>query len=76
MFSGLSIDFLNIPGQDRIVTNKDRLNMPYTEAVLLETLRISNITPTGLPHTLEKTVEVDGKASYFSVLMRNCIIFN
>lgn len=37
--------------------------MPFTEAVLLETLRISNIVPTGLPHTLEKEMEVDGMVS-------------
>ncbi|KAF6021961.1 hypothetical protein EB796_019732 [Bugula neritina] len=32
----------------------DRSALPYTEAVILEVLRLGNIAPTGLPHTLEE----------------------
>ena len=35
--------------------------MPYTDAVLLEVLRKANITSTAVPHTVSKSIEVDGK---------------
>ena len=50
-----------VTGSARRVTCKDRVNMPYTNAVLYETLRKANITNTSLPHTLDKDVLVDGE---------------
>ena len=47
-------------GQERQVAYKDRLEMPYTEAVLLETLRKGNIVPTSLPHVTDKDLILDG----------------
>ena len=47
-------------GQERQVAYKDRLEMPYTEAVLLETLRKANIVPTSLPHVTDKDLILDG----------------
>jgi len=41
----------------------DRSTLPYTEAVILETLRLSVLSPTGLPHTLEKEYMIDGKVT-------------
>ena len=35
--------------------------LPYTEAVLLETLRRGNIAPLGVPHTMEKEIVIEGK---------------
>ncbi|XP_067946219.1 cytochrome P450 2C23-like [Watersipora subatra] len=47
-------------GPDRVVTCRDRLSMPYTDAVLYETLRKANIASFALPHTLEKDLVVKG----------------
>mgnify|MGYP001804244600 CR=1 FL=1 len=46
-----------------MLSYKDRLRLPYTEAVLLETLRIGNISPTGIPHCIEQDFTVQGKVS-------------
>lgn len=51
-------------GFDRAAAYKDRLNMPYTEAVLLESLRIANVVPTALPHTLQREIVLDGKVRH------------
>lgn len=45
----------------REVSSKDRLNMPYTDAVIRETLRRVNLTPTALSHLAGKDLYVDGK---------------
>ena len=45
------------------MTYKDRGLLLYTEAVLLETLRLANIAPVGLPHSLDKQMNIDGKVS-------------
>lgn len=37
--------------------------MPYTRAVLLETLRKANIMPTAIPHSTSKEIKVDGKVA-------------
>lgn len=37
--------------------------MPYVEAVILESLRVSNLVPTILPHTTNEDITVDGKVS-------------
>ncbi|KAF6040856.1 CYP2R1 [Bugula neritina] len=44
----------------RTVSCKDRVSMPYTDAVLLETLRKASVAGAGLPHTLEKEMVIDG----------------
>lgn len=56
-------------GQSRDVTYKDHLGMPYTDAVLLETLRIGNVLSTSLPHTLAKDLTVNGKVGFSSFIM-------
>ena len=45
----------------RSVTFKDRQCMPYTEATILETLRVGNIVPSASPHAVDKDVIIDGK---------------
>ena len=37
--------------------------MPYTEAVMLETLRVSINVTTALPHTLAEDLEIEGKVN-------------
>ena len=46
------------------MTYKDRQQLPYTEAVLLETLRLANIAPTALPHTVDKEMMLGGQVSF------------
>ena len=48
-------------GQEKEVSNKHRREMPYVDAILLETLRIGNIAAFGLPHTLDVDMEIDGQ---------------
>ncbi|XP_067950732.1 cytochrome P450 2D20-like [Watersipora subatra] len=48
-------------GSDRCVTSKERLSLPYTDAVLLEVMRKANIVPASIPHTLTTSLEIDGK---------------
>ena len=43
------------------MTYKDRSLLLYTEAVLLETMRLANIAPVALPHSLDKQMIIDGK---------------
>lgn len=40
---------------------KDRLDMPYVEAVTQEVFRRSIIAHIALPHKVEKDLEIDGK---------------
>lgn len=46
-------------GCDRQVSYKDRANMPYTEAVLLETLRLANLAPSALPHATTQDIFIN-----------------
>ena len=55
------MEFLWLGGGE--LSYKDRLRLPYTEAVLSETLRIGNISPTGIPHCIEQDFTVQGKVS-------------
>uniref|UniRef100_A0A8C5RA74 Cytochrome P450 n=1 Tax=Leptobrachium leishanense TaxID=445787 RepID=A0A8C5RA74_9ANUR len=47
-------------GQDRIPNFSDKANMPYTDAVLHEILRFSDVAPFGGPHMVTKDVEFRG----------------
>ena len=42
------------------MTFKDRQYMPYTEATILECLRVGNIVPTALPHAADEDVTIEG----------------
>ena len=53
------VEFLSLLGS-REVSYKDRLNMPYTDAVIRETMRKANVVPTALPHTADIDLYVDG----------------
>ena len=45
--------------------------MPYTDAVLLEVLRKSNVVHSAAPHTLSEDIEVEGKVCGFMNLKDN-----
>uniref|UniRef100_A0A8C5QAK0 Cytochrome P450 n=1 Tax=Leptobrachium leishanense TaxID=445787 RepID=A0A8C5QAK0_9ANUR len=47
-------------GRDRIPNNNDRPNMPYTDAVLHEIHRFSDLVPFSVPHMVTKDVEFRG----------------
>ncbi|XP_074525268.1 cytochrome P450 2J2-like [Halichoeres trimaculatus] len=47
-------------GQSRHPSMDDRTNLPYTDAVLHEIQRISNIVPLSLPHMTNKDVKLGG----------------
>ena len=51
-----------VVGTDRLPTAEDRENLPYVEAVFLETLRWHNVAPLAIPH---RTVEDDVYEGYF-----------
>uniref|UniRef100_A0A3B5LVD7 Uncharacterized protein n=1 Tax=Xiphophorus couchianus TaxID=32473 RepID=A0A3B5LVD7_9TELE len=44
-------------GQSRQPSMEDRANLPYTDAVIHEILRMGNITPLALPHSTNKEVQ-------------------
>ena len=54
-------NFVSIGGGE--LSYKDKQRLPYTEAVLSETLRIGNISPTGIPHRIVQDFTVQGKVS-------------
>ncbi|XP_067947649.1 uncharacterized protein [Watersipora subatra] len=58
----------SVIGRDRPPTCKDRVSMSYTDAVLLETLRKSNMVSTALPHTLEKSITISGVVDIYCPL--------
>lgn len=49
-----------VVGQSRPLTMDDRVNLPYTDAVLHEIQRIGNIVPLSLPHVTNKTIQLEG----------------
>ena len=47
-------------GRNREISLKDRVNLPYTEAVMMEVQRCANIVPNGLGHSSEKDITING----------------
>ncbi|XP_046558214.1 cytochrome P450 2J6-like, partial [Haliotis rubra] len=47
-------------GQSRRPSMKDKINLPYVEATILEVLRQADIAPTALPHTVPHDVQFRG----------------
>ncbi|XP_050392965.2 cytochrome P450 2B4 [Patella vulgata] len=50
----------DVVGSGRLPSMKDRSSMPYTQAVLLEVLRIANIVIIGVPHTVDEDIIFHG----------------
>lgn len=44
----------SVVGRERLPTLDDMMNLPYTEATILETLRMSNIVPLATTHSPTK----------------------
>ncbi|KAH9489496.1 Cytochrome P450 2G1 [Bulinus truncatus] len=57
-------------GIDRVPTLQDKLKLPYMEATILETQRLSSIAPNSFPHTCPRDVTIRGftvpKGAYIS----------
>ncbi|KAM4738448.1 cytochrome P450 2J6-like [Anableps anableps] len=47
-------------GQSRQPSMEDRANLPYTDAVIHEVLRMGNIAPLALPHSTNKEIQLGG----------------
>ncbi|XP_041646900.1 cytochrome P450 2J4-like [Cheilinus undulatus] len=47
-------------GQSRPPSTEDRVNLPYTDAVLHEIQRIGNVAPLSLPHMTNKDLQLGG----------------
>ncbi|XP_067651955.1 cytochrome P450 2U1-like [Haliotis asinina] len=47
-------------GQSRRPSMKDKVNLPYVEATIMEVLRRADIAPTDLPHTVPHDVQFRG----------------
>ncbi|CAL8079869.1 unnamed protein product [Orchesella dallaii] len=50
----------SVVGTNRLPSLSDRPNLPYTEAVIMEVLRISNILPNGVMHRMLEDVVFHG----------------
>jgi len=50
----------NVVGVGRLPSLSDRPNLPYCEAVILESLRIGNIVPLSFPHLVTGDVKCQG----------------
>ena len=49
-----------VVGLERMPSMKDRLNLPFTEAVVMEIQRCGNILPTGVGHRSSRDVVFNG----------------
>ncbi|XP_067652587.1 cytochrome P450 2U1-like [Haliotis asinina] len=47
-------------GQSRLPSMKDKTNLPYMEATIMEVLRRADIAPTSVPHTVPHDVQFRG----------------
>lgn len=47
-------------GPDRRVTLEDRANLPYTQAVLMESMRMASLVPGGLSHSVDQDLDFAG----------------
>jgi cytochrome P450 len=47
-------------GRNKVLSVRDRHDLPYTEATILEIMRIAPVVPMGLPHQANNDVVVNG----------------
>ena len=57
----------DVAGRDQPVSYKNKHLLPYTEAVMLETLRLAAIATVPLPHTLERDTVVGDQVPFMII---------
>ena len=72
----LEID--EVVGPNRRVTLQDKASLPYTNAVLTESLRMATIVPYALPHSATNDIALNGykipKVNIFLVKFQNIFL--
>ena len=53
-------EIVSVIGTDRLPTLNDKANMPYTEAAMMECLRVANIVPIIMPHNCMEDCVFEG----------------
>lgn len=53
-------EVLKVVGKDRLPSMDDRSQMPYSEAIILESLRLGNTVALGMPHVITEDFEFRG----------------
>ena len=56
---GLDI-VVQVVGTERKVSLDDRNNLPYTQAVLMESMRMASLVPNGLSHSVDEDLKFGG----------------
>lgn len=60
-------EIMIVVGKDRLPCTDDRPNLPFTQAVVYEGIRLANVTPFGMPRSVSRDVIVQGH-----VIPQNC----
>ena len=50
----------SVVGEGRNVSLEDKADLPYTNAVLMESMRMATIVPNALPHSASEDIEYNG----------------
>jgi cytochrome P450 len=51
---------VQVVGPDRRVSLDDRQALPYTQAVLMESMRMASLVPAGLAHSVDQDLHFAG----------------
>nr|AKH03519.1 cytochrome P450 3129A1 [Paracyclopina nana] len=58
-FERARLEIDEVVGRSRLPSIHDRPNMPYFEALMSEIMRMGNVAPIGVVHSVEKAVQLD-----------------
>ena len=60
LVSASSGSTFQVVGSDRRVSLEDRASLPYTQAVLMESMRMASLVPAGLSHSVDQNLDFAG----------------